>query len=94
MSPLARGDDRGRLAGGVLLLAAVHVALLVLGNDRATPLRLVASFATTTLVLLAAQRLRRRARRGVEARSSVRPTDRPSPPPTDGGAPAAPEVPR
>jgi hypothetical protein len=63
MSPLSRGDDLGRLAAGVLLLGAVHVALFVQGNERATPPRLLLSFAVTTTLLWIAQRFRGRLHR-------------------------------
>ncbi|MBM4282359.1 MAG: hypothetical protein FJ137_16935 [Deltaproteobacteria bacterium] len=89
MSPLSSGDERNRMAAGVFLLGAVHVALFLRGgNDSATPLRLLVSFAATVGILLLAQRARRRVQARVRARQ--RAPDAPSPPSSD----ATTEVPR
>jgi hypothetical protein len=64
MSPLSHGDERARLLGGLFLLGGLHIAFFVAGNERATPVHLLFSFAVTSSLLYAAQQLRRRGPRG------------------------------
>jgi hypothetical protein len=81
MNPLTTSNDRNRFAASVLLLGVVHVVLFVQGNENATPLRLVASFALSTTLLYLAQRVRRRAfeRRALDRLARARSTSPASP---------------
>lgn len=43
-NPLAHADPKIRLLNSALLLGLLHIGLFLWGNERATPLRLTASF--------------------------------------------------
>jgi membrane protein implicated in regulation of membrane protease activity len=96
MTPLSSSHERNRLAAGILLLGAVHIALFLRGgNDQATPVKLALSFVATVAVLWLAQRARRRVLSRAHERQSAReaaPTVGAASPPTAPDATS--EVPR
>jgi hypothetical protein len=58
MNPMHRLGPGKRLALSIALMGLVHVGLLFFGNEDATPLRLLGSFALAATLLVVAQRMR------------------------------------
>ena len=70
-------DQKKRLLVKLLLVVIVHVSMIFLGNENATPQKLLLSFVVTSLLVLVSDRIRAKLVAPVPATSSTPPESTP-----------------